>query len=90
MRNNPLLSKRKISNGPAVLFPDESDMKTTRLGTRNMPLISTKARIARALLTITKSLLSMSAMHHEGDEAKFMKKEVHVTFKGVIILKEKR
>ena len=53
----PLLSKRQINNGPTMLLPDDSDMKAKNFSTLKIPSLLTKARIACALPTITKSLL---------------------------------
>ena len=90
MRDTPLLRKSQINNGPTMLLPDDSDMKTKHFITLKIPSLLTKARIAYALPTITKSLLSTSSTWNKGGEERFMEKEVYTSHKGIIILKVKR
>ena len=65
-------------------------MRYTRADTINTPSIPAKERIAYKLPSITKSFLSMLATFDEGGKARFMKKGIHVTCKGKLILKVKR
>ena len=90
MCDTPLPNKKHINNGPTVLLIDDSTMRSTHVGTLMTPSLLAKARISYMLPTITKSLLSVSAICDEGVEVIFMNKEVRIICKGNLILKEKR
>ena len=79
MSDARFLDKIQINNGSIVLLLDDSMMKATHVGTLNMPSLQTKTT------TTAKSLLSLSATCDDGNEERFMRKEVHDTCKGVII-----